>query len=164
MIQIGKNTNISEKAHIEDSIIGSNIIIEDGCFIDSFVRIRPVGGTGDVVIGPDCYINSGTVIFSGNGVKLGRLVLIAPNCTIVATNHSFEKKDVTIRHQGFKKSKGGIVIENDVWIGANSTILDGAYIPDGVVLAANTIVGPRDKLEAYSVYAGNPLRKISERK
>jgi acetyltransferase-like isoleucine patch superfamily enzyme len=88
-------------------------------------------------------------------------VAIAANCTIAPVNHAFQDKDKLIIHQGFLPSKGGIRIEDDVWIGANSILLDGAFLRKGCVIGAGSIV--RGELEAYGVYAGNPLKKVKTR-
>ena len=117
---------------------------------------------GDVYIGEESHINAGTVIYTGNGVKIGKGVLIAANCTLAPTDHEFERADIPIAAQKFKPSRGGIVIEDDVWIGANSVILDGAVIHKGAVVGAGSLV--RAELTAYTVYAGNPLREIGRRR
>ena len=57
--------------------------------IDAFVKIKPAGGSGDVVIGRGTVINSGCVLYTGNGIRIGRNVLIAANCTLAPTNHEF---------------------------------------------------------------------------
>jgi acetyltransferase-like isoleucine patch superfamily enzyme len=69
---------------------------------------------------------------------------------------------MTIFDQRFQTSRGGIIIEDDVWIGANSVILDGAIIRKGVVVGAGSVV--RGELRTYTVYAGNPLREIGRRR
>ncbi len=92
MITIADTAVVSKLADIEDSIRGTRIIIEDGVRIDAFVKIKPVGGVGDVRIGENSYINSGCVIYSGNGVTIGAHVLIAANCTIAAVNDAFRQR------------------------------------------------------------------------
>jgi UDP-3-O-[3-hydroxymyristoyl] glucosamine N-acyltransferase len=62
MLVISETAVISRLADIEDSKRGSKIIVEDGVHIDSFVKIKPTGGTGDVHIGRNSYVNSGVVI------------------------------------------------------------------------------------------------------
>jgi virginiamycin A acetyltransferase len=161
MLIVSQDARVSPLADIEDSVRGSKIVIEDGAMIDAFVKIKPVGGTGDVLIGRNSYINSGTVIYSGNGVKVGEGVLIAANCTLAPVNHEFLRRDTRIAQQGFMPSKGGIRIEDDVWIGAGCVILDGASIGKGCVIAALSLV--KGELEPYGVYGGNPLVKIGER-
>jgi virginiamycin A acetyltransferase len=162
MLTISESARISPLADIEDSVRGTKIIIEDDVVIDSFVKIKPVGGDGDVLIGEGSYINSGTVIYSGNGVRIGKSVLIAANCTLAPVSHEYRARDKKIRAQGFRPNKGGIAIEDDVWIGVGTVILDGALIRRGCVVSAGSLV--KGELQEFGIYAGNPLVKIGERR
>lgn len=161
MLDIHPTARISKFADIEDSVRGTKLIVGPRVMIDAFVKIKPVGGSGDVVIADDTQINSGCVIYSGNGIRIGKNVLIAANCTLAATNHEFARADVPIAQQRFQPSRGGIVIEDDVWIGAGTILLDGAVVGRGSVIAAGSLV--RGAVGAYGVYAGNPLRLIQRR-
>jgi acetyltransferase-like isoleucine patch superfamily enzyme len=161
MLNISISAKISKFADIEDSVRGSKIVISDHVTIDSFVKIKPAGGLGDLYIGENSVINSGCVLYTGNGITIGKNVAIAANCTFAPTNHQFKRKDVLIREQGFQPSRGGIVIEDDVWIGAGCTLLDGTHVKKGAVIGAGSIVN--GVIEAFTINAGNPLRKISER-
>lgn len=161
MLEISSKARVSKLADIEDSTRGTRIVIEDGAVVDAFVKIKPVGGTGDVRVGKNSYINSGVVIYSGNGVNIGEGVLIAANCTFAPVNHEYHAKDKTIMEQRFQPSKGGILVEDDVWIGANCVILDGAILRKGCVVGACSLV--KGELEPYSVNVGNPIRKIGQR-
>lgn len=160
-IEIDPTALVSRFADIEDSVRGTRIVICANAMIDSFVKIKPAGGSGDVIIGDGSYINSGCVIYTGNGVKIGKGCAIAANCTFASTNHAYKKRNVPFTKQGFLPSKGGIVVGDDVWVGANCVILDGAKIGDGCVVGASSIV--RGHLEPYGVYGGSPLRKLGER-
>ncbi|MFL5763452.1 MAG: acyltransferase [Bacteroidia bacterium] len=162
MNTIAASAKISALADIETSVRGSKLSIGEQVMIDSFVKIKFTGGTGDIVIGNNSFINSGCVFYSGNGILVGNNVLIAANCVFAPVNHDYRRKDLLILEQGFLPSKGGIVIEDDVWIGANVTILDGAVIRKGAVIGANSLV--TGEVAAYSVNAGSPAKKISERK
>jgi len=161
MIKIHPTAKVSPLADIEDSVRGSLIAIGPKVMIDSFVKIKPAGGSGDVTIGERSFINSGCVLYTGHGIVIGKHVAIAANCTLAPVNHAFESRNQLITSQGFKPSKGGIVIEDDVWIGANCVILDGAVLRQGVVVAAGSIV--RGELQAYGIYAGNPLQLTGTR-
>ena len=66
-----------------------------------------------------------------------------------------------IQRQGFKKSKSGIRIGNDVWIGSLTSVLDGSTLGNGCVVGASSLV--RGNLDEFGVYVGNPLRKITSR-
>jgi virginiamycin A acetyltransferase len=161
VIEIDPTASISPLADIEDSVRGTLIKVGPKTVIDAFVKIKPAGGMGDVVIGAECAINSGTVIYTGNGVSIGDAVAVAANCTFAPTNHAIADRARRIRDQGFQPSKGGIVVEDDVWIGANVVLLDGAVVRKGAVIAAGALV--RGEVEAYAIYAGAPARKIGER-
>lgn len=154
-VRIGKLASIEVSSQGTDTVIGQHSVIDD------FVKIKHVGGKGTITIGEFVYINSGTVIYSGNGVTIGNNVLIGPGCNIVPVNHKFNEKDILIRLQGFQPSKGGIIIENDVWLGANVTILDGSTIKKGCVIAANSLIN--GETEEYGIYAGSPAVKIKYR-
>lgn len=161
MITIDPSATVSSLADIEDSVRGSKITIGKNSVIDSFVKIKPAGGVGDLVVGDRTVINSGCVLYTGNGIAIGNDVAIASNCTFAPVNHEFSRKDKLIRLQGFRPSKGGISVEDDVWIGAGCILLDGAVLRKGCVVAAGTIV--RGVVEEYSIVAGNPIKTIGRR-
>lgn len=161
MIEIHPDARVSPLADIEDSMRGTRIRIGALSVIDSFVKIKPAGGSGDLTIGEKVTVNSGCVFYTGNGITIGNEVAIAANCTLAPVNHSFLDTDIPIIRQGFLPSRGGILIEDDVWIGANCVVLDGAVIRRGCVVGAGSVV--RGELDAFGVYAGNPLEKIKSR-
>jgi len=162
MLIFAPTARVSPLADIEDSVRGSRIEVCDGAVIDAFVKVKPAGGSGDVVVGAGSVINSGCVIYTGHGVRIGANVLIAANCTLAATNHEYRDPDRLIRDQGFMPSRGGIVIEDDVWIGAGSVLLDGAIVRQGCVIAAGSVV--RDERPAYSISAGAPAKTVGWRR
>jgi virginiamycin A acetyltransferase len=162
VITIAADARVSPLADIEDSTRGTRIVIGSHSVIDSFVKVKPAGGSGDLVIGEHSVINSGCVLYTGNGVQIGNYVAIAANCTFAPVNHAYQEKDRRIREQGFMPSKGGIIVEDDVWIGANCVLLDGAVLRQGCVIAAGSMV--RGEVPAFSINGGQPLRVIGWRK
>ena len=156
MISIAPGARVSPLADIEDSARGTCIRVAEGVVIDAFVKIKPAGGTGDVSIGPGCVINSGCVLYTGHGIRIGANVLIAASCTLAPTDHAFADPDRLIRDQGFRPSRGGIEIGDDVWIGANCVLLDGARIGAGSVIGAASLV--RGVLPAFCIAHGIPAR------
>ena len=160
-MSISSLATISLLADIERSKRGSKLSVGDYSLIDSFVKIKFCGGSGDIKIGAHSYINSGCVLYSGNGLEIGNDVLLASNCTLAPVNHAYMSKNTVIREQGFLPSRGGIIIKDDCWIGANTVILDGAIIGEGCVIGASSLV--KTVLEPYGVYAGNPLKLIKVR-
>lgn len=161
LLDIHPTAQVSELADLERSQQGSRISIGPCCRIDSFVKIKPAGGKGHVRLGARCYLNSGCVVYSGNGITIGNDVLIAANCTLAPVNHAFSERGRLIREQGFLPSRGGIVIEDDVWIGANCVLLDGAVLRRGCVVGAGSLV--RGELPAYSICRGTPAVPVDAR-
>ncbi|GLX68308.1 acyltransferase [Paenibacillus glycanilyticus] len=158
---ISESAAISSLCDLETSNRGSKLIVGEHSMIDAFVKVKFAGGSGDIAIGHHVFINSGTVIYSGNGVQIGDNALIAANCTFAPVNHAYRDRSRLIREQGFLPGKGGIILEEDVWIGANCVILDGTHIGRGAVIGAGSLV--RGTLEAYGIYAGNPLERRGAR-
>jgi acetyltransferase-like isoleucine patch superfamily enzyme len=161
MIEVDPSARVSALADVEDSVRGSRIVIGANSVVDSFVKIKPAGGAGNMIVGSRVVINSGCVFYTGNGISIGNHVAIAANCTFAPVNHEYASRDRLICQQGFRPSKGGILIEDDVWIGSNCVLLDGAIVRQGAVVAAGSIV--RGELHAYGIYGGNPIRKLSNR-
>ncbi len=161
MNQISPLANVSPFSDIENSVRGGKVIISDNAMVDSFVKIKFAGGTGNVFIGESAYLNAGVVIYSGNGVSIGRGTLVAANVTIAATNHEYRSRYKSIIDQRFISSKGGVVIEEDCWIGANSVLLDGTILRRGCVVGAGSVI--RGEWPEFAVIAGNPPKIISYR-
>lgn len=155
------SATLSPLCDVEASVRGTKIVIGANSVIDSFVKIKPVGGSGDVRIGDRTIINSGCVLYTGNGIVIGNDVAIAANCTFAPVNHEYRERDKLIRDQRFRPGKGGIVIEDDVWIGAGCVLLDGAILRRGCVIGAMSLV--RGEVPAYTIQAGNPLRQLGAR-
>ncbi|PYC21083.1 acetyltransferase [Aquipseudomonas alcaligenes] len=160
-LSIHPEARISPMADIEDSTRGTLIQIGAGSVVDSFVKFKPAGGAGDVLIGERTTINSCCVLYTGNGILIGNDVAIAANCVFAPVNHEFSAREKLIREQRFRPSKGGILIEDDVWIGAGCVILDGAILRKGCVIGAMSLV--RGEVPAYSINAGNPLQLLGWR-
>ena len=162
MIEIHPTAKVSRLADVEDSVRGTRIAVGAHSVIDSFVKIKPAGGQGDLVIGEGVVVNAGCVLYTGNGIRIGDGVAIAANCTFAPVNHAYADRSRPICEQGFLPSKGGIVVEDDVWIGANCVLLDGAVLRRGCVVGAGSIV--RGELLPYTVYAGQPLQVVGQRR
>src|SRR5258708_12051086 len=142
-LEIHPTARVSADARLHPSSRGTRIVIGAPSQVYDFVVIRAVGGEGDIVIGEHCHINPHCTLYSGAGIRLGDYVLVGPGCSIVPANHAFDRTDVEIRKQGFMPSKGGVVVENAVWIGAHCALLDAPSVQTPPVLPPRTVVsGP----------------------
>ena len=159
--EISPDAVISADARIHYSVRGTKIFIGAHTHIDDFAVLRAIGGRGDISIGEHCRINPHCVFYSGSGIHIGDHVLIAPGTVIAPANHSIARRDIRIDEQGFSPSRGGVVIEDDVWIGANCVLVDGTYIERGAVIAAGSVVNGR--VSAYTIWGGVPAKFLKER-
>lgn len=147
---------ISLKSEVQFS---RDIIIGKKTRISSYVVIKV--NKGMLKIGGNCTINSFCYIYADEkGIDIGNDVLIGPNVSINGLNYNYIDKEKHIVDQG--TTSLGIKIEDDVWIGANTAILDGVTIGRGAVIGAGAVV-TRD-IPQYSVAVGVPAKVIKERK
>ncbi|WP_033571602.1 acyltransferase [Lacticaseibacillus rhamnosus] len=175
---VGKHVQIFNRQFIS---VGSKVKFEDyseiqglsrfglhfgsSCTIGRGVQIRPSSyyGVGHIGFGFEMGNNSsigpGGFIGCAGKVILGNNVMIGPNVTIIAENHNFKRSDESIKEQGVHQQ--GIIIEDDVWVGANVTILDGVTIGHGTVIGAGTIV--TKKVPPNSVLIDQLTPKIKSR-
>ena len=97
---------------------------------------------------------------AGGSIVIGNNCLISQFVTIVASNHNIERgKNINV--QGWGEKKTGVVIGNDVWIGANCVILPGVEIGNGCVVAAGSIV--TKSIPENSIIMGAPGKVVKER-
>ncbi len=119
-----------------------------------FRTIENIAVGSNVMIGPDTFIQA------FGGVTLGDHVALAPGVKIWSVNHVYKDRSRMIDQQGLEKHP--VRLGNDIWIGSNAFICPGATIPDGMVIAAATVV-TRQQYAPYSVIAGNPAKTIGFR-
>jgi acetyltransferase-like isoleucine patch superfamily enzyme len=93
------------------------------------------------------------------GVTIGNHTRIACHTVIVASNHNFDDVTKNIHEQGVNAK--GVVIGNDVWIGAGVRILDGVHIGDHVVIGAGSVV--TKDIPENAIAVGVPARVIRKR-
>lgn len=110
-------------------------------------------------IGKNCGINTGTYINAKGGISLGNDVLIGTNVTISSGKHPVEGREPAIFQRPTQPLP--IIVEDDVWIGANAVIMPGVTVKRGTVVGAGAIV-TRDT-EEYSVVVGAPAKTIRYR-
>lgn len=115
--------------------------------------------TDRIEIGDRTVIRPQTIIMANDIARIiiGNDVLIGSGAHFYAANHAFDRPGVKIADQGHSLAED-LVIEDDVWIGANAIILPGVRIGRHSVIAAGSVV--TKSVEPFSVYSGVPARKI----
>jgi acetyltransferase-like isoleucine patch superfamily enzyme len=174
-VVFGRNITIRHPAKIS---IGKNVVIDDNCVLDAkgednqgiiigdnvFISRNSILSCkeGNIEIENDSNIGTNCLIHSESSVEIGSYVLIAAYCYIVAGgNHDFDKTEIPIILQP-SISKGGIIIKDDVWLGADVKVLDGSNIGKGTIIGAGSVVN--SELSKFSVAVGIPAKVVKKRK
>lgn len=132
-LKCGKKVNIERKAWF-----GSGLQIEIGDYSG---------------IGIEAHIPSDT--------KIGRYVMMGPNCFILDVNHTFSSIDKPMCFQGHDSRKQTI-IDDDVWIGRDVSFTPGRHVKTGTIVAMSCVL--TKDFPSYSIVGGNPSRLLKNRK
>jgi acetyltransferase-like isoleucine patch superfamily enzyme len=88
----------------------------------------------NIKVGKNVFINSGCRFQDQGGITIGDGVLIGHNVVLATLNHDIDPRKRSTMHPA------PITIRNNVWIGANATVLPGVTIGDGAIIAAGAVV------------------------
>lgn len=124
--------------------------IGDYSTIEDFSTVN--NGVGNVIIGDRTRIGLGCVLIGP--VKIGNDIMFAQNIVASGLNHGYQDINLSPSMQPIETKE--IVIDDDVWIGANAVITAGVHIGKHSVVAAGSIV--TKSIPAYSVVGGNPAK------
>jgi acetyltransferase-like isoleucine patch superfamily enzyme len=143
-------------------------LIRIGCNTHFRGEIFLFNHDGEISIGEFCYIGEGTKIWSARKISIGNRVLIAHNVNIFDNNsHPINYKErrqhfLNIINSGHPNTidlqEKEIIIEDDVWIGFNSTILKGVRVGEGSIIAASSLV--TNDVPPFTLVAGHPAKVI----
>lgn len=132
------------------------------------VYIRPTSsdfkGLWNLSIGDYTSIPKGSVFYCTEApLTIGSKVVFAPRPTIITGDHRIDVigKYIVDSHEKLPGNDAPIVIEDDVWTGANITILKGVTIGRGSVIAAGAVVVR--SCPPYSIIGGVPATVLKYR-
>ena len=111
-------------------------------------------GGKNISIGDNCYVNFNVTMLDDGKIVIGDNVLIGPNVTISTVSHPLDVEDRIKNLLIIKK----VIIEDNVWIGANSVILPGITIGENSVIGAGSVV--TKDIPANVVAFGNPCKIV----
>lgn len=149
----GKHSVIHHSARM-DTPPYRKFSLGDYSVIESYACIN--NAVGDVMIGDHTRIGLHNTIIGP--VIIGSHVNLAQGITVTALNHNFEDSEKRIDEQGVSTS--AVVIEDDIWIGANAVVLPGVTIGHHSVVAAGAIV--TKDVPPHSLVAGVPAKVIKQ--
>jgi len=124
-----------------------------------------IQGIENIEAGDHVHIGVGATIFTTRAkVKILGHFIAGPNLTIISGDHMSivgRTMDTIIDSEKTSECDKDIIIEEDVWAGANVTILKGVRIGKGSIIAAGAVV--TKDIPPYSVVAGIPARVIKQK-
>jgi maltose O-acetyltransferase len=113
-----------------------------------------VGPGATMALGRSCHLNSGGTFAAFKRIEIGDRVEISPHVTIYDTSF----------HDLYERARcpdpRPVIIEDDVWLGTKSTVLNGVRIGRGAVVGANALV-TRD-VAPFTIVSGVPAQKVAE--
>lgn len=127
-----------------------------------FLPLKEYAGisyTPKITIGDHCWIGIRNSFACINSIEIGNDVLFAGYVHVTDHSHGYEDINKPINGQPLI-SKGGIVIEDQCWLGFGCEILSGVHIGRHSVVAARAVV--TKDVPAYSIVAGNPAKIIKQ--
>lgn len=136
--------------------LGEGTIVMHGAVLHVY-NFRNLPNAG-IWIGRDSLVGEYSVIRGQGGVHIGDRVYTSPFTQIIAVNHVFDDPNKPFTEQGITAE--GIVIEDDVWLGAGAIITDGVRVGKGAVVAAGAVV--TKDVPPHTVVGGVPARIIKE--
>ena len=113
-----------------------------------------------ISIGNNSAVGAQSFLGGQGGIKIGNDVIMGPGVRIFSENHNFANPDILIRKQG--ESRKGVEIQDNCWIGAGATIVDGVSVGEGAVVAAGSVV--TKNVPPYALVGGIPAKLIKYRK
>ncbi|MCA9922590.1 MAG: acyltransferase [Anaerolineales bacterium] len=134
--------------------LGENTIVMHGAVLHVY-NFRDLPNAG-ITIGKDSLVGEYSIIRGQGGVTIGDRVYTSPFTQIIAVNHMFHDVKRPFIEQGITAE--GIVIEDDVWLGAGAVITDGVRVGQGAVVAAGAVV--TKDVPPYTVVGGVPAKVI----
>lgn len=158
-LRCGRNVFIDDQCVLFAESLHNDVRLGDG--VSLYLRtIIHAGGEGSVEIGSGTHIQNDCQITAFGRISIGSNVQVAPRCAFYPYGHGFADSGTPILSQPLV-TKGGITIEDDVWLGYGVIVLDGVTIGRGAVVGAGSVV--TKNLPAGAIAAGAPARVVRMR-
>ena len=176
---VGRNvsfgTNISIR-HPHKISICDNVVIDDHCVLDAkgegnkgitigngvFIGRNTIltCHDGDIVLEDNVNIGFNCVISSLGSIIIKKNHLMAAFCYLVGGNHIADRTDVPILYQG--RTANGILLEENIWLGAGVSVLDGSKIGRDSIVGAHAVV--KGEIAPFSIAVGIPAKTVKDRR
>lgn len=151
-VNMGANVSIDfslDVTNIKNLFLGDNSILYKNTSIY-------MGVNGECRIGTNSHVAPfGYLLIAENKVQIGNDVAIGPFCSMICHSNAVDGNSELFRKN---YTDGDIRIGNNVFVGAQCTILPGSVIENNVVVASNSVV--KGVLKSGNVYGGSPAKLI----
>lgn len=151
-----ENANLFHDHHLEIED-GAQVYIGEGVHFDEGLRLSATAGAR-IHIGRSCWFNHDVSIIARQEIIIGDNCIFGPSCYLIDHDHNIVKGK-NIMDQGFNSSH--LHVGSDVWLGVGATLLMGARIGDGAVIAARAVV--TKPVPANEIWGGIPAKRIGLR-
>ena len=157
---MGENVQISDRASFYGATritLGSNVRIDDFCVLSA--------GVGGISIGDYVHIAVYSSLIGAGKVSLSDFCNISSRVAIYSSNDDYSGAAMTnpmVPGEYTGVTHADVFLGKHVIVGSGSVILPGVTLEEGVAVGALSLV--QKKCEAFGIYAGNPARRIKDRK
>lgn len=157
---VGENAQISERASfygVSRIVLGDNVRIDDFCVL--------AAGVGGILIGNYVHIAVGSSLIGAGKITMSDFSGLSSRISIYSSSDDYSGATLTnptVPSEYAGVTHADVFLGKHVIVGSGSVILPGVTMEEGVAVGALSLVHKR--CEAFGVYAGNPARRIKERK
>lgn len=157
---IGEKVQISDRASFYGAArisLGNNVRIDDFCVLSA--------GVGSISIGKHVHIAVFSSLIGAGKITLSSFCNISSRVSIYSSNDDYSgitMTNPTVPREFTRVTHADVFLGEHVIVGSGSVILPGVTLEDGVAVGALSLV--TENCKAFGIYAGNPARRISERR
>jgi dTDP-4-amino-4,6-dideoxy-D-glucose acyltransferase len=158
--RLGSDLHISDRASFygcSNIALGNNVRIDDFCVLSA--------GQGGIAIGDHVHIAVYSCLIGKGRITLSDFCNISSRVSIYSSSDDYSGATMTNptipeRHKNVRHAD--VTVGKHVIVGSGSVILPGATLEEGVAVGALSLV--KERCTAFGIYAGNPARRVRERK
>lgn len=147
----GKSLKINDSVKIlvpENLSVGDHVEFKQGVYIEAY---------SDITIGSNTHFAPYCVLYGP--LEIGKNCAFAAHTTVASVGHGHSETTIPMVEQ--KTTSKKVIVEDDVWVGANAVILGGVSIGKGSIIGAGSVV--TKNVKPYSIMGGVPAELIRKR-
>lgn len=158
--KIGKNVLVSDKASFygcQRIYLDDNVRIDDYCVLSA--------GEGGIIIGKNVHLAVYCMLMGKGKITLEDFSGLSSRVSIYSSNDDYTGSALTnptVPAEFTNVLHADVLLKKHVIVGSGSVILPGVIMEQGSVAGALTLISK--KCEEFTIYSGNPARRVSERK